>query len=343
MRNKANPTLIGAFVLSALLLGLGAVLYLGGKGYGKSAADFILYFEEDVRGLRQGSPVTLRGVKIGQVKRMTIHYDQQTQRFSIPVIISIDPLKLGFSEGEYEKSGREFLDRMIADGLRAQLNAQSLVTGMMEVEMDFHPGTPVHLSGEKSGYAEIPTIPSQLERLSSTLDELPLERMVRRLTEILDSLDRLITGPDLPALMQHLVSSVEQLDRLSAQLERDGPKLTHASLQLLGDSQRLLGELNGHLAPLLDEWRRVGEGSNRLLSRLEPALDQLDQTLVTGQAALGQIEEGARSANALLRDDSPVLHETTQALRELAAAARSIRGLAEYLERHPEALLRGKQ
>jgi paraquat-inducible protein B len=58
-------------------------------------------------------------------------------------------------------------------------------------------------------------------------------------------------------------------------------------------------------------------------------------TLVAAQQALA-------SANRTLQPDSALAQSTTDTMRELARTAASFRALADYLERHPEALLRGK-
>ena len=59
-------------------------------------------------------------------------------------------------------------------------------------------------------------------------------------------------------------------------------------------------------------------------------------------AALEQAQVTLETANGLVAQDSALYLEIKRMLRELSAAARSIRGMAEYLERHPEALIKGK-
>ena len=135
MRYKANPTIIGLFVLSAMLLAIGAIFYLGGSGFSDHhKIKFILFFEGDVKGLQVGAPVTLRGVKVGQVEEMSISFESKSQRFDIPVIISIDLGKVGFNHEEFVPE-RALLESLILQGLRASLNLQSLVTGKMEVKV----------------------------------------------------------------------------------------------------------------------------------------------------------------------------------------------------------------
>jgi paraquat-inducible protein B len=59
-------------------------------------------------------------------------------------------------------------------------------------------------------------------------------------------------------------------------------------------------------------------------------------------ATLEQARIALESADNLVARDSVLNQEIRRTLRELSAAARSIRGMADYLERHPEALIKGK-
>ena len=72
-----------------------------------------------------------------------------------------------------------------------------------------------------------------------------------------------------------------------------------------------------------------------LPSSLDTVLKSAESALKKADATLGGIE-------GIVSEDSGLRHELYSALKELAAAARSIRSLADYLERHPEALLHGK-
>ncbi len=347
MQIRANPTIIGLFVLSSLLLGIAAIFYLGGDMLTDRSSKMILYFEGDVRGLQVGSPVTLRGVKVGQVEAMSISYNKKDQTFSIPVIISIDQVKLGFKRKYEGKRGKELLDSMIEQGLRAKIYSQSLVTGKMEVELTYQPDTPVRLMSNTTEYPEIPTIPSNMEKFSSALEELPLERMVRRGSEILDSIDKVLSESDITKLLNEMAQVIHRLDSITADLETTIPQLTSGSLEAVNESHRMVYELKTNLAPLTKEWTGLAKDSRRLIGnmdgQLSHALRRWDETLATGESAFEGVQASAASANEFLRNDSPLQTELVKALRELSASARSIRIMSEYLERHPEALLRGKQ
>ena len=347
MQYRASPTLIGLFVLSSLLLGILAIFFLGSDGFSDKSVKFILYFDGDVKGLQVGAPVTLQGVKVGQVEEMSISFHKQSQSFEVPVIVKIDQSKLGFEEKQEGERGLQLLDNLVQQGLRARLNMQSLLTGKMEVELDFHPNTPARLLGHSKRYPEIPTIPSSMQKITSALEELPLQRMINRVTEILDTLQKTLSGADIPSLTTNLVTVMQRLEQISSQLEKTTPQLTNSSLALLDETKTLIEELRGNLKPLINEWTLVAADSRKMVQQLDRDLNKtvqgMGQTLTTGNTALLQVQKSAASVDALIDDNSPLMTDLTSALDELAAAARSIRIMAEYLERNPDALWRGKQ
>lgn len=335
-QGRVSPGLIGAFVLGALLLGLGAVFYLSNSGFTAQSSKYILYFQSDIKGLQVGSPVNFRGVKIGQVDSMSITYESQTRQFRIPVIISIDSRKVGFDDVQREMHGLFELKTLIREGLRARLNLQSLVTGKLEVELDFAPDTEVRLVGRDDSYPEIPTVQSNLEKIASAFEELPMERITRRVSEMLDSVDKLLANGEIPRMVESFILVTQRLDSITRQLETETPVLLSGSRGAIDESRALLQELTG----AVKETRALIHDSG---AKLETAFSSWNATMASGEATFDEAKQAAASANEVMRRDSPIVSEMSNALRELAAAARSIRVMSEYLERHPEALLRGKQ
>lgn len=336
MQSKVNPTLIGLFVLVSLALGLAGLLLLSDGRLSHQSTRFILFFESDVKGLQVGSPVNFRGVRIGNVESMSITYFKESRQFRIPVIIGIDDARVGI-EGVQTGSGVLIgLDDLIEQGLRARLNLQSLVTGKLEIELDFHPDTPVRLVNTKSEYREIPTIQSSMERIASALEALPFERIMKRLSGMLDEIDRMAASGEWERLKTSLLQTVERLDSVTRQLHQVAPKLIDDSNNTLADAQVMLKEVS-KTATQTQQLITHAEG------HLTKAFTAWDQTMANGDATLSQLGQAASSAEKVFRQDSPVMSELSATLRELGAAARSIRNMSDYLERHPEALLRGKQ
>ena len=115
MNRRVSPTLIGAFVLGAVLLAVMAVVLIGSGRYFRRTSPFVLYFPGSVNGLRVGAPVKFRGVEIGSVEDIRLQLQRGPECIRIPVIIGIDPEKitsLGGSEtilnspAEYQSAHR---------------------------------------------------------------------------------------------------------------------------------------------------------------------------------------------------------------------------------------------
>ncbi|MEW8037166.1 MAG: MlaD family protein [Candidatus Thiodiazotropha sp.] len=336
MQSKVSPTLIGLFVLATLGLGLGAIFFLSDGGLTHQSTRFILFFESDVKGLQVGSPVNFRGVRVGKVESMSITYYKQRQEFRIPVIIGIDDARVGI-DGVHTGSGVLIgLDDLIRQGLRARLNLQSLVTGKLEIELDFHPETPIRLVSTKAEYPEIPTIQSSMEKFATALEAVPIERITQRLSEILDNIDQMAASGELTRLKDSLIQIIYRLDSVTQQLHKVAPQLIDSSVNTLADAQQMMTEIT-----------RTATQSQQLIAetegRLAEAFTSWERTMAGGEATFTQLGSAASSADRMLNQDSPLMTELSVTLRELGAAARSIRLMSEYLERHPEALLRGKQ
>ena len=67
MARRANPAMIGAFVLGALFLAVAALVAFGGGKLFKRTQAHVAYFEGSLKGMAIGAPVTFNGVKIGSV------------------------------------------------------------------------------------------------------------------------------------------------------------------------------------------------------------------------------------------------------------------------------------
>jgi len=321
MKKKISPTLIGAFVLGALGLFVAVILILGSGKLFVQSRDFILYFDSSVNGLRVGAPVKFKGVEIGSVKEilLSLNSDMSVQR--IPVIVRIDAEKIKKRGGSTAAlTDPDVAKALIDQGLRGQLQMESLVTGLLYVGLDFFPDTPAHFvqsAQENSRYLEIPTIPSIFEQAQDVVSSI-----VARLQEIdfktlLTSLERTSTG------INSLVTSPELKTSLT-ELQKTLPKMEEAIVTVRDMAKTLdqnFQELTGDLKQTSSDTRA--------------ALKQAGETMKEAESAIANVK-------TLVDPDSQTFYELTRSLREVSAAARSMRQLSSYLERNPRALIFGK-
>jgi paraquat-inducible protein B len=314
MNQRLSPTLIGAFVLGAMVLALTAVVLIGSGRYFRRTYPFVLYFPGSVNGLRVGAPVKFRGVEIGSVQDIRLQLKRDQSVFRIPVIIEIDPEKitsLGGSE-TILNSPAEYRSAIEA-GLRGQLQTESFVTGVLFVALEYFPGSRAVLVQQpgtlKFRYREIPTEPSSTEKTRMAV------------TEVLTKL----AASDLVGLVDSARQAISDVHQLVASPDL---KLT---IRSLGDVAGRLGEAAGNVSQLA-----TGLDSN--VSKLTA---DLRQTSVKAGAMMDQAGQVLHNTDSTL-NDAPVAYELTRTLQEVSAAARSVRLLTGYMERNPSAVIFGR-
>ena len=360
MGMKANPTLIGLFIVGALILIVAAVLVFGGGWLFTKTNAYVLYFSGSVNGLNVGAPVKFRGVQIGKVSDISALFNPDNYTAYIQVLIEVDPkrfsqIKQGIAP--ITEPDSDEIKTLIDRGLRGQLQSQSFVTGLLFIDFDFHPGTPANLIGLNDNYTELPTIPTTLEEVFATvkqamrqIDQLQLDQLLHEIKSIIQSANAILSSPEIKHSLQSLSSVLSQADQLLEEVTAQVPPILHNTTNVTQTAQNALGTLsatltgtqqmvkhiNGAIEPLLDR-------SQTTLTAAHQTLDQARQTLAaletSGTPAIEQAERAFGSITDFANTESTVLR---QALDEIGQAARAIRVLAEYLQRNPEALLRGK-
>jgi paraquat-inducible protein B len=201
---------------------------------------------------------------------------------------------------------------------------QSFITGQLMINLDFYPDKPVRLVGIEKEYPEIPTIPSSIEQLTQTIEQLNLEDFYKKIINIVDRIEKFLSSGELKVSMQSLN-------------------------QTLRDTDTLVKNLDAKIEPLVTDIITTSEATRDAMTQADKTLtemraipEDLRDTLKTAQSALGQAEKTFVSIRSFTQDTKTLSYEVHRSLRELSAAARSVRILADYLERHPEALTRGK-
>jgi paraquat-inducible protein B len=329
MNKKISPAMIGAFVLGAVALLIISILVFGSGRLFRQTREFVLYFDNSVNGLRIGAPVKLKGVEIGSVKDIRLQLEKGAEVNKIPVIIEIDLEKLT-SRGARDVVAvdREALRKEIVDrGLRGQLELESLVTGLLYVALDFFPGTPIHLVQRTDGnyeYPEVPTLPTTLEqakgavdRILNKLDEIDFKELGANLQATLKGVNRTVNSPEIESALRSLA--------------RVMPKVDEAVVNI----RNLAGTTEAKVKILADDLQQTSADARLALKQAGDALKQTQETMKRAEAAVANIE-------TLSDLESPVNYELVKGLRDVSAAARSLRSLTDYLERNPRAPIFGK-
>jgi paraquat-inducible protein B len=339
---KANPKLVGAFVLGAIALLMLAVIVFGKGRFFQPRLPVVMYFSGSVAGLQVGSPITYLGVRIGQVTDIQLNYDAESQIVSIPVFGEIFGDVANVSGKDRSRwidfsAGKRF-EEFIARGLKAQLSVPNFVTNQVNVTLDFLPSAASLEVRQVNGFLEIPTVASTFQEAQATaqtifekLQALPLDELIADGRAALSGASRLLNNPDLPEIfatarttVNELQSTVRAVDTKIRPIVTNVDKVSGtAETTLVATQQRLL--------------------------QLQAVIAQLDKTLTKFQGAVGNADNLltnadtlVKTANAVLSPGSPVNYELVSALKEVAAAARAMRTLANTIERAPNAVVFGR-
>lgn len=327
MSKQANKTVIGAFVVGAVVLAVIAVLVFGSGKFLAKLDNYILHFEGSVKGLNIGAPVVFRGVKVGSVTDILLRYDPDDFAIFIPVFIEVDRERFQPIAGKREK--KRDIKQLIDHGLRAKLELQSMVTGQLMVDLDFYPDEPAKLVGREGiKYPEIPTIPSKLQKLAKTIEQLPLDVLFDKLMKTVEGIERVVNAPE-------VMDSITNVN------------------EALKDVQHLVKNIDRHVEPLVISIEDTSDVARAAMVQAEKTLAmedgvpgelaaELKETLAHSSATMEQVKKTLTEVRYVISEDSETIYELNRALEELSDTARSIRILTDYLEQHPEALIKGK-
>lgn len=322
MTKKTNPTLIGLFIVSGLILGvIGLMVFSSGKLFGQKER-MILYFDSSMKGLNEGAPVKWRGVTVGSVAEVLLRHNQASNDFTNPVIIQIDMDTLTKkSDDQIDLDNPAFLKRRIDQGLRGKLDAESLVTGVLYVELNIVPYAPPPVYHQiRAEYPEIPTVPTGIQELLANLGRVDFRGISDKLNSLLTRLDSSLAALDLKKINEGVTTLLASANGVLA-----SPDLTNSLAELrltLADARGLVRDTDGHLAVL------SGSATN---------------TLAEADRTLQRMRHGLEALTSMIEPEAPFRTDATMALDQMANAARALADLAEFLQRNPNALLTGRK
>lgn len=328
MSQKANPTLIGVFVLGAILLAIGAVVFFGSADFFTTKQTYVSYFNQSVSGLQVGSNVKFKGVTVGKVTKVLLGFIGNDQPVYAKVFYQVNEnfvvREFGPGGPEVDLRNAETHLKLVEQGLRARLDFESLISGQLYVSLDFikTDAAPAifHKAAADENALEIPVQPSDIEAILANLtkaignlgniDFLTISKDFQslivsardginalNLADLGKSLDNLVNGPDLKGALTSVKTSFDQLDATLKKLDKE------------------LDPISNNLNPTLEEAKKT-------MAQLQSATAQLDKMLST---------------------NSPFRYHLDSALSQIGTAADSLRRLSEFLERNPNSIIFGRR
>jgi paraquat-inducible protein B len=322
MKTKLNPTLAGSFVLGALVLIIAALLSLRSCHILSKPGRFVAYFNESVQGLDVGSAVRLRGVRVGRVATIRVHYDSNSRQSQVAVVAELDQNVISDGAGKMIKTAdRATLQRLIDEGLRAKIDLAG-ITGLQFVELDFFdpqqfPAPPAASDAE---YPVVPTLRSgmselveNLSKIAGNLNKVDFAGLSQELKSLLATVNQQAGGLDLKKMVVTVTSAASSIDALAGSAEA---KAAFANLNKTAtDVQGLVAKLDTQVEPVSAELVR----------------------------SLHSFHDAAQSVQKLVGPQSGLGDEAIKTLRQLTQTAESLQELADFLERNPNAVITGKK
>lgn len=317
MSRSANPLAVGAFVVGSLLLTF-LLLFFSGSNLFSRRDTYMLLYDTSIKGLNVGAPVTIKGVKIGEVTDIRTSIYGKSATVLNTVTVEIDPGVIERPEGQRAKS----LDQLVERGLRAQLKMQSLLTGLLYIDVDFQADKPAQFKNVKTPYPQLPTIPTGLEQLTRDLESIDIGKLTEDLQEIVSSINTLVTDPAVRNAAQELGQTLAAARVAADNVSAAAVDIRQSFTPLANNANTLVTTLN-HDVPQLAE--------------------KIDKAVAALQESAASVNRSAANTAFLTSDDSPLLYRINNAALSVDAAAERLRNLTDMLERQPEALLYGKQ
>jgi paraquat-inducible protein B len=314
MAKQANRMMIGGFVVLAVIILAASLVVFGSGKFFQKTVKCVMFFNESVKGLSVGAPVLFQGVQIGSVISIVLQVDPTQLQLQIPVIIEYEPekFKVGEAGRNLPRDPRKTIPKLIERGLRAQLGMQSFITGQLVIEIGFYPDSticyaPAKVDEVHKDYIVIPTCKSTSAKLADALEKLDLAGLERHLESAMDGIAKLANNPDLSASVRALKDTLQ-------------------------DARQLLARVDSQVNPVSDDVKKTVKEFGKLAANIDARVGGL----------AGGFDKTMSAAKGVLSEDSPLVVELQNTLKEISAVSRSIRLLADYLEQHPETLIRGK-
>jgi paraquat-inducible protein B len=269
----------------------------------KRRVPVLSYFTDSVSGLSVGAPVVFQGVRIGEVLGYDLEYDPATDRLRVPVRYEIEPERITFSDAARARGPLENARVLVKEGLRARLASANLLTGQQQIALEMVADAAPAEVQVKDGVLIFPSVPGQFAGIMDAVNQVLAKVEEIPFKRIGDNLNDTLAG-------------IDGLVR--------GPELKAA-----------IASLQGTLSSLRDVARKLDQGMTPVLRELPGVVNNLNGTITQANRLVASASKG-------YGDDSQFHRDLNRLLEQLNGATRSLRTLADTLNRNPESLIRGR-
>jgi paraquat-inducible protein B len=329
---KPSATLIGAFVLGSIALIVAGVLFFGRGSIAEQRIPMVSFFYRSVAGLRVGAPVTFRGVRVGEVKSIGIRVNPEAGNYIIQVNMELITGAVRLYGGNLPRADDKLIPSLVQRGLTARLVVESLVTKMLDVDLDFRPGVKATRLGEATGAPEVPTVPGDWEGLVEKLQDMDIASALDAVQRTLTTVDGILNSPEVKQTIEELPRAVVAFRHTLGTIDREVTSISATGRTAIDSTA---ADLHRTLAAVE---KLAGNLDKEAASTLADARGTLAEVRGTFKSANTSIE----GANVLLDPRGRTVIQIQRAIDDLAASAARVRHFTERVDRDPSVLVRGR-
>ena len=263
----------------------------------------VAYFQGSVAGLAPGAPVTMLGIRVGEVTSVDLRYNPEKDALEVPVHFDVQPERIAMSAEAAKRGPLKNAQILVNRGMRAQLATANLLTGQQEIALVFVPNAPPATIRTENGAIVVPTSPGSLSGITQSaaalldkINRMPFEQIGENLNATLAGLNAMANGPAL----------------------RDSLTSLQATL---ASAQHAIQKLDQGISPTLADLPVIAQDLRTLLART---------TMLVAST-----ENGYGANSKFYRDLDRLLLQTNDVLQ-------SVRALSDLLTQEPNALISGR-
>ncbi|KEQ18742.1 MlaD family protein [Endozoicomonas numazuensis] len=319
MNKKRYSIFAGLFVIAMIGLAVGLAMFVGTGSYSSNSKErYELIYDSSVMGLNIGAPVTLRGVKIGEVTDIRTQLYVDREELLNTVVIDIYPDMVISKGGEVPE---DIMEQLVARGLAAKLKTQSLLTGLLYVEVDFYKANSQTIP-VSSQYPQLPTVPTDLETITQDLDKMNLPELISDLKSIAHNLNTISGSEAFQKMPGNLNKAFAQFGSMSE------------------DMAKSMSDMRDEFVPMADSMDQM---SRAIEKELPKTLGKVNEVLATVEVTLKAVEQTTAALGDTMAPDSPLMFQLERSSKDISRSADAVRELAELLEEQPGSVLSGRE
>ncbi len=210
MKQERTYMMIGVFVFGALVISLFGGIYFYHYFLHGRVENYVMFFNGSLNGLDTNSPVTYRGVKIGEVRHIELTIEKSN--VTIPVYVEF------FVEKSFVPKGNP-IHILIQKGYVATISSPNLLTGKSGIKLV--PGErrkPIKIPPEKfKGYAKFPT------KTIGEQEEITVNEALRTAKKTLEDISRFFNSKEFEEMIAAIRTMADSIDSLAHRLDQEIP------------------------------------------------------------------------------------------------------------------------